>query len=972
MQPPRRLLQERRARADVPDGAVKRRAWFLAALLLTAATAAQALGEAAWLRFTRDTAPAVVLADAGRAAPLWLADEETPAVRRAAADLRNDLHRVSGSTPVLARQAAADIVVIGTLGTSPLIDRLAAEGRIDAGAIRGRWEAFLLQTVERPWPGVERALVIAGSDRRGTVFGIYTLSEQIGVSPWHWWADVPVRPQATLRVPTPLLRHDAPVVRYRGIFINDEAPALTGWVRQFHGGYTHSFYVRVFELMLRLRANTLWPAMWDAAFFADDPKNGELAEQWGIVIGTSHHEPMLRAHKEWHRGAPKGPWNYVSNTEKLREFWAGGLERALHGETLVTVGMRGDGDEAMDGHGNVALLERIVADQRRIIERSTGKPAAATPQVWALYKEVQDYVDHGMQVPDDVLMLFADDNWGNVRRLPTPAERARAGGSGVYYHFDYVGGPRSYKWVNTTPLPKVWEQMHLAWQHGATRLWMANVGDIKPMEVPMEFFLRYAWNPAAWPASRLPDYLPLWAAREFGPAHAAEIAELVALHTRYHGRRKPEQLSADTYSLVHHDEAERVLGAWQALARRAERLQATLPREQRDAFFQLVAYPVLAGANLQELHVTVARNRLHASQGRRSTTLLAERARLLFDRDAELVRQYHQDVTGGKWNHLMSQPHIGYTSWNAPKANVMPAVQTHTPLPGAHLGVMAEGGELGIHSGRLRLPPLEAHAGRARWFEVYNRGDTAVDFSARPSVPWLTVSMSEGPVEGELRLWVDARWAEVPPGRHNVEVVVRGSGETRVVLDVPVFKAAVVPAAGAFIETAGVVAIEAAHTSSRSAPPGRVWLEVPGHGHWLSGLTTVPVTAPALMPSDGPRLDYRVHLHTRGPLQVHAVLAPTLNFQPGPGLRYAVAFDDEPPQVVHLHTNRSEHTWARRVTEGVAVHVTTHAPLAPGLHTLRFWALDAGVVLQRLVVDAGGLQPGGMGPPESPRTPLQP
>lgn len=942
----------------------------MGALLLPLAGAARALGAAPWVRFAAGRSPAVVLARAGRAAPLWVADEDAPAVHRAAADLQRDVQRVTGVEPALAQQAAPDIVVIGTLGSSTLVDRLAAEGRIAADTIRGRWEAFLLQTVERPWPGVERALVIAGSDRRGTVFGLYTLSEQIGVSPWHWWADVPVRQRRTLQVPLPLQMHDAPVVRWRGIFLNDEAPALTGWVRQFHGGYTHSFYARVFELMLRLRANTLWPAMWDAAFFADDPKNAELAEAFGIVVGTSHHEPMLRAHKEWHRGEPKGAWNYETNAERLQTFWADGAARALRNETLLTVGMRGDGDEAMDGHGNVALLKRIVADQRAIVESVTGKPAAQTPQVWALYKEVQDYVDRGMQVPDDVLMLFADDNWGNIRRLPTPAERGRSGGSGVYYHFDYVGGPRSYKWVNVTPLPKVWEQMHLAWRHGATRLWIANVGDLKPMEVPMEFFLRYAWNPAAIPVEDLPGYLPKWAAREFGHEHAAEIAELVALYTRHHGRRKPEQLDADTYSLLHEDEAERVRADWLALAARAQALRRRLPREQHDAFFQLVGYPVLAGANLQDLHVTVARNRLHAAQGRRSTNALAQRARELFAHDAELARQYHQDVAGGKWNHLMSQPHIGYSSWNAPKANVMPALAEHEPLPGAHLGVMAEGLAQGATEGRLRLPSLEAQAPERRcWFEVYNRGDRAFRYRVQPGEPWLVISGRGGLVEGEERLWVSADWPRVPPGRHLVELRVQGPGDAQVVLEVPVFKAGESPAAGAFIETAGVLAIEAAHASTRHAPAGREWMEVPGHGHWLSGMATLPVTAPPLQPADGLRLDYAVHLYTERPLKVLAHLAPSLDFQPGAPLRYAIAFDDETPQIVAINAGATERSWARRVSEGVAVLVTEHAALKPGAHVLRFWALDAGVVLQRLVVDAGGLQPSYLGPPESPRAP---
>ena len=953
-----------------------RRRDFLAAVA-GMSMGAPSLGAADTPVFVRGerTGPAqFVLSEAGRAAPLWWDPRDDSAVRYALEDLRDDMARVTGVAPAMLATAAAsatpidDVIVVGTLGRSALVDGLAAQGRIDVAPLRGAWEGFLVQAVAQPWPGVKRALVIAGSDRRGTVFGLYTLSEQIGVSPWYWWADVPVRRRPALFVPMDLVHRDAPVVRYRGIFINDEAPALSGWVGQFHGGFTHTFYARVYELLLRLRANMLWPAMWGSSFFLDDPRNAELAHERGIVMGTSHHEPMQRAHREWRRPRPRGPWNYSTNAERLREFWAGGIERMGRRESLVTIGMRGDGDMAMDGHGDVQLLERIVADQRALIEQVTGRPAEQTPQLWALYKEVQDYLDQGMRVPDDVILLYADDNWGNIRRLPTAQERGRRGGAGVYYHFDYVGGPRSYKWLNVTPLPKVWEQMHLAWQHGATSLWIVNVGDLKPMEVPTEFFLRYAWNPAAWPAARLPQYLPEWAEREFGAPLAAEIADLVAQYTRFNGRRRPEQITPQTFSLVNYDEAERVVADWRALAGRAERVLAALPPEHRDACYQLVVHPVLACANLNELYVTVARNRLHARQGRRSTTLLAERAQALFARDAELERRYHEDVAGGKWNHLMSQPRIGYTSWNQPPSNVMPAVQTLVPPAQASLGVMAEGSEDGLAEGRLRLPPLEAHAGRARWIELFSRGDRPCEFRIVPSVPWLTLSQARGVVEGDLRVEVDARWPEVPVGRGLAQLEVHGPQGRRVVVEVPVFKAAERPAPGVFLETGGVVAIEAAHASERRAAAGRQWLEVPGHGPTLSGMTVHPVTAPALAPGDGMRLEYRVHLFNPGRVKVHAVLAPTLKFQAGAtGLRYAIGFAHEAVQVVDMHADTTEATWARRVTEGVAVHVTEHSVPQAGTHTLHFLALDAGVVLQRLVIDAGGLVPSALGPPESPR-----
>lgn len=383
------------------------------------------------------------------------------------------------------------VVVAGTLGRSRAIDELVAKRKLDARAIAGKWESFIVEVVERPWAGVDRAIVIAGSDRRGTVYGLYDLSEQIGVSPWYWWADVPVVKHDTVYVKQGRTVRGEPAVRYRGIFINDEAPAMENWAREKFGGFNHELYGHVFELILRLRGNYLWPAMWGNAFADDDPRNAALAEEFGIVLGTSHHEPMMRAHDEWRRYG-SGAWDYSTNEPRLREFWRTGVERVRDNEKIITIGMRGDGDEGMSEQTNVALLERIVADQRAMLEALTGRPAAQTPQLWALYKEVQDYYERGMRVPDDVTLLWCDDNWGNIRRLPLAAERQRAGGAGVYYHLEYVGGPRNYKWINTMPITKVWEQMNLASEYGATRIWIVNIGDLKPLEFPMEFFLTMA------------------------------------------------------------------------------------------------------------------------------------------------------------------------------------------------------------------------------------------------------------------------------------------------------------------------------------------------------------------------------------------------------------------------------------------------------------------------------------------------
>jgi hypothetical protein len=599
-----------------------------------------------------------------------------------------------------------------------------------------------------------------------------------------------------------------------------------------------------------------------------------------------------------------------------------------------------------------------------------GKPLPEVPQVWALYKEVQDYYEKGMRVPDDVTLLWCDDNWGNIRRLPTPDERKRSGGAGIYYHFDYVGGPRSYKWINVTPLPKVWEQMHLAWRLGADRLWVVNVGDLKPMEVPTEFFLTYAWNPNAWPAARLPDYLKLWAAREFGAgvqtATTDEIADLVATYTRYNGRRKPEQLEPDTYSAFNYRETERIVADWRDLAARAARVKAQLAPAQHDAFFQLVEHPIRASGTLGELYATVQANRIHAAQGRADTNALAAQARALFAQDADLAKAYHA-INGGKWNHMMDQTHIGYTSWHDPATNVMPDVREIAVPAAPALGVAVEGSEAAWPAAAsLRLPAFEPFDRTPRTIEVFDRGAAPVAWTARADQPWVVLSQTSGSTDKTQRIAVDVRWEGVPPGATAAHVLVGGPDGRTATVEVPLRHAAQRDTqVHGFVETGGTVAIEAEHHTRAFAPKGREWLRVPGLGRTLSGMTTLPVDAAPATPADGMRLEYDVWLFEPGKVNVQATLAPTLKFRPGAGFRYAVSIDDGAPQVVDVHADASLKYWEKIVSDGVAQFSTPLEVKGAGRHTLKFWALDPGLVLQRLVIDSGGLKPSYLGPRES-------
>ena len=587
-------------------------------------------------------------------------------IQYAAENLRADFGRVCGTA---APASGTRAILAGTVD-SPLVRDLAARGLVDLSPLRGQFESYFISTPGQKVPGYDEALIIVGADMRGTIYGLYEISEQIGVSPWYFWADVPVRHQENLSLAAGTYTAPQPAVRYRGIFLNDEAPCLTSWVKNTYGtDYgDHRFYAQVFELLLRLRANFLWPAMWDWAFYADDPENSRTAKEMGIIIGTSHHEPMARDHQEWvrRRGAD-GPWDYTANRKVLDRFFTEGIERARDTEDLITIGMRGDGDAALGVEGQearyIGLLEGIIKNQRKIIRKVTGKRPEEVPQVWALYKEVQQYYDLGLRVPDDVTILLSDDNWGDVRKLPTAAERRRKGGWGIYYHVDYVGAPRNSKWLNVTPIQNMWEQLQLTYDYGVDRLWVLNVGDLKPMEYPIDLFLAMARTPEAFTAENLLDHTRAFCAAAFGEDQAAEAARILNLYCKYSGRTTAEMMDRTTYDLAS-GEFKQVSDEFARLEAEALRQFLALAPEARDAYRQLILFPVQALSNLYEMYYAQAMNLDLYAKGDPAADRWADAVERCFARDAFLMEQYNKEIAGGKWDGMMTQKHIGYFSWN--------------------------------------------------------------------------------------------------------------------------------------------------------------------------------------------------------------------------------------------------------------------------------------------------------------------
>ena len=579
-------------------------------------------------------------------------------VSYAANALVRDISKVSGSQATITSNQKATILV-GTIGHSAAIDQLIKQKRINGNLLKGKREKFIITVVDNQ-------LVIAGSDRRGTIYGIYELSQQMGVSPWYDWADVPVEHHDSIFVNRGTYSDGEPAVRYRGIFLNDEAPCLTSWVKNTYGtGYgDHRFYQRVFELVLRLRGNMMWPAMWGWAFYADDAENEKTADEMGVVMSTSHHEPMARNHQEYARNRKGwGPWNYQKNKTNLQKFFREGIERMKGTEQIITIGMRGDGDEAMSAEADTKLMSQIINDQRKIIADVTGRKASETSQVWALYKEVLDYYDKGMKVPDDVTLLLCDDNWGNVRRVPNAQERKHKGGWGLYYHVDYVGAPRNSKMLNVTPVQNPWEQLTLAYENGIDRLWILNVGDLKPMEYPISQFMDMAWNPHKYSVNNITRHTRDWCAQQFGESQADEAARILNLVCKYNGRCTPEMLDRNTYSLEN-GEWQEVVNQYLQLEADALRQYNSLPAAYHDAYRQIILFPIELMSNLHQMYFAQAQNHALYKQNNPKANIWADECERFFKRDSLICHDYNHKMSGGKWNGMMTQKHIGYTSWN--------------------------------------------------------------------------------------------------------------------------------------------------------------------------------------------------------------------------------------------------------------------------------------------------------------------
>ena len=775
-------------------------------------------------------------------------------VEIAAMALGDDVARVTGHQASVSADApttGASAVLVGTVGQSAVIDRLIAEKKIEVGDIRGKWEAYTAVVVDDPCPGIKQGLIIAGSDRRGTAFGVFGLSEAMGVSPWYWWADVAPARKPALYVGPGVFTEGSPGVKYRGIFLNDEDWGLQPWAAKTFepetGDIGPKTYAKVFELLLRLHANFCWPAMHDVTHpFNTYPQNKVVADDYAIVMGSSHHEPMLRDTSEYDP-AKLGPYNYWINRANIYKFWDQRVAENGRYENAYTVGMRGRTDDGMIAPPGTTTPEKareiqdfIIPDQRHMLAEHVNPDPAKVPQIFVPYKEALLQYQAGLQVPADVTLVWPDDNHGYIRELSTTAEQARSGGSGVYYHLSYWGSPRDYLWLCTTPLAFTWEEMNKAWDYGARRLWIVNIGDLKPGEIGLDFFLHLARDPEAYRHFDQDAYLVGWASRTFGADHARVIAEVLEEYYRLNIAVRPEHLNLQNsgFSLTSDgDEAQRRISAFDALVVKAQALARDLPSDLQDAFYEMVLYPVRASADTNRKVLLAERSRLFARQGRASTASVAAAAKAAYDAVQTETHDYNTVVAHGKWNRMMSDdPHPGVHDFST-----LPSVGSYTPPAAAGLGVAVEGEVAALHPGKSgALPPFNHAANQKYFIDVFDTGSEPLSWTAQASEPWITLSQNVGTSDARLLAGVD--WTKVPQGEGIKGTVnIHGAGETRTIeLTALNPKASDLAKIVGPVENNGTVTIAAEKfTANRPGIGGATWDKVVGGSRferWDDGL----------------------------------------------------------------------------------------------------------------------------------------
>lgn len=981
----------------------------------------------------------------GQAAPILVEQSGYEGVRRIAGAVAEDICLVTDVKPELvdegwlaeragAAGSASDgsraeaaggqggvsrLILCATLGSSALLDGLEERGMFDVSGIRGKREVFGIKLLDRPFEGVDTALVICGSDKRGTIYGMFTLSEYLGVTPLVYFGDA-----APAKCADPAVGEDIetvsrePSVRYRGFFINDEWPCFGNWACSHFGGVNASMYRNVFEFLLRMKGNYLWPAMWASSFPLDGPgsANEELADIYGVVMGYSHHEPCLRASEEWDKVRGEGTrygneWNFYTNEQGLLNYWEDSLKRSGRYENVITIGMRGERDSSMLGDNatvaeNVNLLKDIIRKQRKLIRENVDRDLSEVPQMLALYKEVEAYFYGDENVAglkdweelDDVICMLCEDNFGHMRTLPTEEIRNHKGGFGMYYHFDYHGGPISYEWVDSTPLWKTWEQMCTAYEYGVRDLWIVNVGDLKFHEVPLTYFMALAYDFDRWGSSNQDSYrefAELWA-RSCFPAAGRELqgkaAELLTGYIDMNHRRRPESMNEDIYHPCHYLEADRMLAEAERLEALNRELEAKLPPAEYPGYYSMAGFPAAVSANLLKMHLYAGKSRHYAKQGRAAgANFCAVSAAGCVERDKRLAQEFAAFLDG-KWDGMQLASHVGFTKWNEDGCRY-PVLSMLPPCDRDRMSVSRKDEERVAFKNygspeMIRVHDFLDEGCTQVVLELADDGQESLDYeiSVEGGVmpAWLSVSPMSGELKGGRFSFPDAGmfWdgehaaasaernsscggaiqevalccdrEKLPNAQERAVLYIKG-GDTTVAVEVVGAKAGTesLPPM-TFLPRRGVIVMNADHYAAKRDVAGGAFRRIEGYGQYGVAMKVAPGTAFFDADGESPALTYRFLIPRRGDYLVEILAAPTNPSVSGQGIRFRVESAGV-SQILELVPEdfKAGDTRDARWCQGVLdqIHKAgTVMHFEEGVRELTLGALEAGFLPERIRV----------------------
>ncbi|MWW25954.1 glycosyl hydrolase 115 family protein [Algibacter lectus] len=938
-----------------------------------------------------------------------LIDKKDAKVVSIASDIfANDVLNITGLKPSIISKAstASSVIIAGTIGGNAIIDKLIASGKLSVTAFKNDWERYAIQVIENPVKGIDKALVIAGSDRRGTAYGILELSRKIGVSPWEWWADVTPEKRKELKVTVENTVSKSPSVKYRGIFLNDEDWGLQRWAAlNFEpeiGDIGPKTYAKVFELLLRLRANTIWPAMHSSTKpFYSYPENKFVADNYAIVIGTSHAEPMLsNINTEWKHDT-MGEYRYDTNSETIKNLFTKRAKETAKYDGIYTVGMRGEHDSPMivgedDTDAQVNLLERVITDQRSILKKETKKNPTEIPQAFVPYKEVLNYYQSGLKLPEDITLVWTDDNYGYMRQLSNPDEQTRPGGAGVYYHTSYWGRPHDYLWLNSTNPVLMWEEMSKAYEFQSRDIWILNCGDIKPHEYNIELFLDMAWDMDDFEkSSAVKTHMSTWAAREFGKESASEITDVLFENNRLAYIRRPEFMAwsqvepvtkeGETELTQYHygDEVSERINSYQSIIETTEHLYDGIPEHRKDAFYQLVYYPVIGASKLNQKWLYSFKNKFTAKQGRQSANAFGALSKDAFNRIEKETSYYNTKLQNGKWNHIMTM---------APRflpVFAQPATSNVQTEEKAELGLALEGYQMEVNDDIINsyadvLPVFNRYTNSSYFIDVFVEGNGTLNWEAKPKADWIKLSEDKGVLntssgEVEKRIWVRIDWDKVPKGENKKEAplghdfqLIPPSFKVNSAIDfisegktttigVSVYnpKLEVLKNYNGFVEDKGYVSINAENFTRKNAGKEAKWELFEGMGYTNKVITALPRTATPNVnieeiKANSPVLEYDFYTFNFGEAQVNLQAVPTHAPHAGIGVRCAVAIDDADPVIVDFQTQGRSEAWKENVLKNATVKAAKQIVNKAGAHTLKIWMVDPGVMIDQVLIDLGG------------------